>query len=80
MLRAHRGLRDLYNSAWYLASQEESDLMRLKTWADTLDAQNDLLQTMGDDGLGDEWVEEAQELLQSVSHRLRQAAAAADGL
>ncbi|KAG8943831.1 hypothetical protein FRC04_002454 [Tulasnella sp. 424] len=48
--------------------------MRLKTWADALDEHVDLVHAMGQEGLSEEWVQSALDVMQDLINRLRNAA------
>lgn len=70
--RAYRTIKDTYRAAREVSQREESDPIRLKIWADSLERHLGLVDTMNEEGvLPAEWIGEAQEKLTELSATLR---------
>lgn len=79
ILRAHQAVQDTCIGAAVILRQEDSDPVRLKTWADKVEQHMGLVEAIGNEGVPDEWVAEAVDVIRSLAAALREAQSAVEG-
>lgn len=77
--RAYLSIKDTYESARAVARQEETDPLRLKTWADSLADRQRLVRVLEREGLPAAWIQTVSNQLDALSGQIRQAMQASVG-
>lgn len=80
MRQAHHHIKATFIGAARIASQEESDPVRLGVWISAVDDLFVLVDAMENDGIPEEWAEECKTELNYMLIRLRRAASAMQGV